>query len=137
MMSSAQIQTHQIPSNLESLTLVEQIIEDIKNMYGVPEELYGNILVSVTEAINNAIRHGNANHAYPTISFSFESSDLEYRFIINDRGPGFDFENVPDPTHPDNLERPDGRGIFIMRSLADEVKFDNGGSQVEIVFHRN
>ena len=130
MMSSAQIQTHQLPSSLESLTIVEQIIEDIKNLYGVPEEMYGNILVSVSEAINNAIRHGNAANLSIPISFSFESTDDEYRFIIQDQGPGFDFEN------PDNIEKPDGRGIFIMRSLADEVKFLEGGSRVEIVFHR-
>lgn len=137
MMASAQIQTHHLPSSIDSLALVEQLIEDFRNLYHIPEDLYGNILVSVTEAINNAIRHGNKEKPDQTISFSFESSEDEYRFIIEDKGPGFDFENVPDPTHPDNIEKPDGRGIFIMKSLADEVAFEEGGSKVIVRFKRS
>ncbi len=136
MMSSAQIQTHQLPSSIESLSLVEQIIEDIKNLRGIPEELYGNILVSVTEAVNNAIRHGNQMDSSTLIEFSYEFGDKEIKFSVKDEGPGFDRSLIPDPTHPDNLEKPDGRGIFIMESLSDEVEFKDGGSLVCIKFNR-
>ncbi len=136
MMASAQIQKHQIPSNMEGLSLVERLIEDIRTFYKIPEELYGNILVSVTEAINNAIRHGNKFDENKSVHFSFEQSDDAYIFQIKDEGPGFDFLHVPDPTHPDNLEKPDGRGIFIMDSLADEVNFTEEGRMVEIKFNR-
>lgn len=136
MMSSAQIQTHQLPSSIESLSLVEQIIEDIKNLHGIPEELYGNILVSLSEAVNNAIKHGNKENPNSYIHFSFEHTDKEFRFSIKDEGPGFEYDNIPDPTHPDNLEKPDGRGIFIMQSLADDVVFEDNGSLVSICFYR-
>jgi serine/threonine-protein kinase RsbW len=136
MMSSAQIQSHQLPTSIDSLTLVEQIIEDIKNIHGIPEELYGNILVSITEAVNNAIKHGNNSDTNLTIDFSYEFSKNEIQFLIKDKGTGFDRNSIPDPTHPDNLEKPDGRGIFIMESLSDEVEFLENGSLVCIKFNR-
>jgi serine/threonine-protein kinase RsbW len=135
-MSSAQIKTHRLPSNIDSLALVEQIIEDIRNLHGISEELYGNILVSVTEAVNNAIKHGNHSDISQEINFSYEFSDHEIRFLIKDQGNGFDRNSIPDPTHPDNIEKPDGRGIFIMESLSDEVEFLENGSLICITFNR-
>lgn len=136
MMSNAQIQTHLLPSHIDSLTLVEQIVEDIKNIHGIPEELYGNILVSITEAVNNAIKHGNKLNESLKVEFSYEFTDKEIHFIIKDEGEGFDRNTIPDPTHPDNIEKPDGRGIFIMESLADEVEFQENGRLVSIKFNR-
>lgn len=136
MMSNAQIISHQLPSSIESLSLLENIIEEIKSLHHVPEELYGNILVSVTEAVNNAIRHGNKFKEALLVDLQFELNDEAYSFQIKDQGEGFDYTNIPDPTHPDNLEKPDGRGIFIMESLSDEVKFQDKGSVVNIKFLR-
>lgn len=135
MMSNAQIQTHLLPSNIDSLTIVEQIVEDIKNIHGIPEELYGNILVSITEAVNNAIKHGNKMNESLQVEFSYEYTEKEIHFIIKDKGEGFDRNSIPDPTHPDNIEKPDGRGIFIMESLADEVEFQENGRLVSIKFN--
>ena len=53
---------------------------------------------------------------------------------VADEGEGFDFDNLPDPTAPENLEKPDGRGIFLMKNLSDDVKFDDNGSRVSITF---
>lgn len=136
MMASAQINTHKLPTKIQSLTIVEQIIEDIRNIYGISEEIYGNILVSVTEAVNNAIRHGNKLDENLPIDFSFSLTETELQFTIKDQGSGFDFDNLPDPTHPSNLEKPDGRGIYIMKNLSDKVEFLDNGSQVIIHFNR-
>jgi len=67
--------------------------------------------------------------------FSFDLSEKQYQFTILDQGSGFDYENVPDPTHPDNIEKIDGRGIFIMTSLADNITFEQGGSKVILSFN--
>lgn len=136
MMASAQINSHKLPTKIQSLTIVEQIIEDIRNVHGISEEIYGNILVSVTEAVNNAIRHGNKMNEELPIDFSFTQTETEYLFTIKDQGVGFDFDNLPDPTHPSNIEKPDGRGIFIMKNLSDKVEFLDNGSQVIIHFNR-
>ena len=136
MMASAQIQTYQLESEIDSLARVEQIIEELKSFYKIPEDIYGNILVSITEAVNNAIRHGNKLDPEKSVDFSFESSDKEFVFKIQDRGTGFDPDSIPDPTLPENIDKPDGRGIFIMKNLSDEVKFEDEGRRIEITFYR-
>ena len=136
MMASASIHKHQLPSEIETLAKVEQIIEELKEQYTISEEIYGNILVSLSEAVNNAIKHGNGLNPEKYIDFSFETSEKEYVFTIIDEGSGFDYENIPDPTHPDNIEKAYGRGIFIMKSLADDVEFIDNGKQIKIHFNR-
>ena len=57
------------------------------------------------------------------------------KFIVTDEGPGFDHQQLPDPTSPENLEKPGGRGIFLMKNLCDEVQFEQEGKQVELSFY--
>lgn len=137
MMASAFIHKHLLPSEIDTLAKVEQIIEDLKEEYSIPEEIYGNILVSLSEAVNNAIKHGNKLNAKKLVSFIFDPTEAEFNFTIVDQGNGFDYKNVPDPTHPDNIEKPDGRGIFIIKNLSDKVEFNENGSEVKISFNRH
>ncbi|MBD3662177.1 MAG: ATP-binding protein [Arenibacter algicola] len=135
-MMSIVIEKHQLPSELASMARVEQLIDELKEKHQIPEELYGNLLVATTEAVNNAIKHGNQMQKDRLIDLNFELSDAEYSVVIKDQGPGFDYENVPDPTLPENIEKPDGRGIFIMKNLSDEVEFEDNGSMVRLKFNR-
>lgn len=135
MMASAQIQKYRLESEIGSLAKVEQIIEELKDLYKIPEDIYGNILVSITEAVNNAIRHGNKLDPKKEVDFSFESNEKEFIFKIIDQGTGFDPDSIPDPTLPENIDKPDGRGIFIMKNLSDEVKFEDDGRRIEITFY--
>ena len=135
MMTSSTTKHYTLNSSVESLAKVEQIIESVKEEFGIPEEIFGNILVSVSEGISNAIKHGNKLDATKSVEFSFDLSEKQYQFTILDQGSGFDYENVPDPTHPDNIEKIDGRGIFIMTSLADNITFEQGGSKVILSFN--
>ncbi|MAY84881.1 MAG: ATP-binding protein [Flavobacteriales bacterium] len=136
-MSSAQIQKYQLESEIDSLAKVETIVDELKEQFQIPEDIYGNILVAITEAVNNAIRHGNKLDPEKKVDFSFEYTEKEYLFKIQDKGSGFDPTSIPDPTLPENLDKPDGRGIFIMTNLSDEVKFEDDGRRVEIAFHRS
>ena len=136
MMTSSSIYKHTLPSTIESLAKVEQIIEEIKVAHKISDEIYGNILVSLSEAVNNAIKHGNKMDESKMVGFSFEEEEKKYIFTVTDQGNGFDFNNTPDPTHPDNIEKMNGRGIFIMQNLADEVEFENGGREIRISFNR-
>ena len=70
------------------------------------------------------------------MSFEFDPTETEFNFKIIDQGSGFNYDDIPDPTHPDNLEKPDGRGIFIIRNLSDKVEFNESGSEVKISFNR-
>jgi serine/threonine-protein kinase RsbW len=124
-----------ISSKSENLTQVEKLVEQICATHQVPEDNYGNILVAVTEAVNNALYHGNKANPDKSIDISFEVRDKQVSFTIKDQGDGFDFSNIPDPTDPLNIEKPHGRGVFLMKSLAERVTFEEQGSKVILEFN--
>ena len=121
-------------SKLESVGEVESLINAIFEDYELSPDYYGNMLVAITEAVNNAITHGNKLDENKKVHFSFSHQGDEFRFVIKDEGNGFDYTHVPDPTSPENIEKPDGRGIFLMEHLANDIIFSDGGSCVELVF---
>jgi serine/threonine-protein kinase RsbW len=102
--------------------------------HSVIEEHYGDILIAMTEGVNNAIVHGNKLDINKSVSVEYEKRGKDLFFRISDEGAGFDYENLPDPTAPENLERPNGRGVFLMRNLSDECLFEENGRIVELVF---
>ena len=110
--------------------MIDSVCEDLD----LTEDNYGNVLIAVTEAVNNAITHGNHSEAGKRVKVSVEQEGSKVVFTVSDEGEGFDFENVPDPTAPENIEKIDGRGIFLMKSLSDGVEYKNGGSEVSITF---
>ena len=122
-------------SETKSLLILEKWINKLCETHSISSEKYGNILIAVTEAVNNAIIHGNLNVVSKKTVVSYDISEKTLSFFIKDEGAGFDFNNLPDPTDPENIETPDGRGIFLMRHLSDDVVFHNEGSFVEILFN--
>jgi serine/threonine-protein kinase RsbW len=126
--------TIQIISQPESINIIEKVIDDLKNEYDIHEDSYGNILVAVTEAVNNAIQHGNQNDPSKKVKVTYEIDGDRVSFVIADEGKGFDYYNLPDPTAPENLEKPTGRGVFLMKHLADQVIFSENGKVVELYF---
>ena len=123
-----------IPSDFGSINKVENLIDNMCSRLEVNEDYYGNVLISVTEAVNNAIQHGNKMSADLNVDLSVGDKETDFCFSVKDYGDGFDFENLPDPTAPENIEKEDGRGIFLMRSLSEEVEFLEGGRKVDIYF---
>ena len=133
-MIPAKYQTLKINSNTQSLRLVERLVEDVCQIYSVNEDCYGNMLIAVTEAVNNAILHGNKNDPEKFVKIGFESDDDKLVFSIADEGDGFDHTNLPDPTDPVNIDKISGRGVFLMQSLADSIQFEQNGSKVLLGF---
>lgn len=123
-----------LPSDMESLLKVEEVVDKVCADYGIPEDAYGNVLIAVTEALNNAIIHGNGGVRQKNVELVVREDVNSVLFEVKDEGAGFDYFNLPDPTAPENLEKPNGRGVFLMRSLADEVEFYDNGSRVELRF---
>lgn len=124
----------EIVSQPQSINIIEKIIDDLKNEFDIHEDAYGNILVAVTEAVNNAIVHGNNCDPQKNVSVGYEVDGDRIVFTITDSGKGFDYYNLPDPTAPENLEKPTGRGVFLMKHLADQVIFSENGKVVELYF---
>lgn len=123
-----------LDSRQESVAQVEALVDTIKEELDLGDEMYGNIIVSVTEAVNNAIMHGNKQDPEKKVEVSVAKDHHSLIFYIKDEGAGFDFNNLPDPTAPENLEKPTGRGVFLMKNLSDLVVFSDNGSVVEIHF---
>ena len=121
-------------SKPENIAIVERLIDEMCEQHSVIEEHYGDILIAMTEGVNNAIVHGNKLDINKSVSVEYEKRGKDLFFRISDEGAGFDYENLPDPTSPENLERPNGRGVFLMRNLADECLFEENGRIVELVF---
>lgn len=131
-----QIQYREIlfPASHESMQKAEALIDSIADEVQLSEELRGNIHVAVFEALRNAIEFGNKSDAKKNVKVTIEGKDNEIVFTVKDEGVGFDFDHLPDPTAPENVEKITGRGIFLMKNLADKVEFLDGGSKVKIHF---
>ena len=127
----------EIKSSVENIRLVESLIDEVCGELLVNEDMYGNILIAVTEATNNAIVHGNKKDQNKDVKLVVDKNDEGLVFSIEDQGTGFNYESLPDPTAPENVEKPDGRGIFLMKNLADKIEFLENGSKVNITFAIN
>ena len=127
----------QVPSLVENIRMIESFIDNAKERFHLDDDIYGNIMIAVTEAVNNAIKHGNSNDKGKNVHLSLALDDSMIKFIIKDEGTGFDYGNLPDPTAPENLEKPGGRGIFLMKHLSDEVEFKDAGREVVLSFYVN
>jgi serine/threonine-protein kinase RsbW len=127
----------QVPSIVENIRMIESFIDNAKERFHLNEDIYGNIMIAVTEAVNNAIKHGNRGDKSKNVFISLALDESLIKFIIKDEGPGFNYQNLPDPTAPENLEKIGGRGIFLMRHLSDEVEFKDQGRIVELSFYVN
>jgi serine/threonine-protein kinase RsbW len=125
----------QIPSIIENIRIVESFIDNSREKFQIEDDIYGNIMVAVTESVNNAIRHGNKFDKDKNVYLSLFVEPNQLRFEIEDEGSGFDPNSLSDPTAPENLENPGGRGIFLMRNLCDDVNFSNDGRTVSLTFN--
>jgi serine/threonine-protein kinase RsbW len=124
-----------IPSDLSNLFRVEKLIEKLSEVLNFGDELFGNITVCLVEAVSNAIQHGNGNDVTKIVLLEYKVKNNLLIFYISDEGNGFDFDKVPDPTLPENIENIKGRGIFLIRNLADKVSFEHKGSKIIISFN--
>jgi len=134
-MTSLNIHKIKIPSLKENIRIVESFIDNAKDSNKLNDDIYGNIMVAVTESVNNAIKHGNGENKEKNVWLSLSYEGKMIKFVIEDEGLGFDFKTLPDPTAPKNIDKPNGRGIFLMKHLSDEVSFKDEGKVVELCFY--
>jgi len=126
--------TIRIESKLSNLGIVENAIDTITRDAGINKENYGKILVSVMEAVNNAIVHGNKYDEKKFVNIFILLENNLLKVTVEDQGKGFKLSDVPDPTQPENLENINGRGVFLMKNLADELEFNKMGNKVILKF---
>jgi serine/threonine-protein kinase RsbW len=125
-----------IPSRLEELDAVQRLIGEATSAFGLSEDMAYWMELTVSESVINAIRHGNRSD--PTkkahLAISFDGENVEV--IVEDQGEGFNLEELADPTRAENLLKPCGRGILIIRSFMDEVTLspkEGGGVRLHML----
>lgn len=124
-----------IPSKIENLRIVERTIDEISADYNLNSEIYGNILIATIEAANNAMLHGNKLDENKNVNIVFSVLEKKLMITVKDQGTGFDYAHIPDPTSPENLEKINGRGVFLMERLTDSIAFFENGTKVEMTFN--
>jgi serine/threonine-protein kinase RsbW len=124
----------EIPTDVRSIEhAVEYVVQRCRTCETYQKRLRLNFRVGLTEALTNAVLYGNAHDPskHVLVEVALEDGRLEAR--VTDQGGGFDPSSIPDPTEPENILKPGGRGLFIMRQLLDEVSYNDRGNQVTLV----
>ncbi len=112
-----------IPSRQDYLARVDQYTERIVRDLCLPSQMLDDVAISISEAVNNAIVHGNKLDENKRVVIRYYHCAKYLRLVVRDEGPGFSMDAVPDPRQKQNLLKPSGRGILIMRHLMDRVFF--------------
>lgn len=112
--------------------LIQQLKEN-----GVQEEIIFDIHVGFEEALRNAMIHGNQQDSEKKVLVETEVTGESVTILVEDEGEGFEPGELPDPTHGDNLLRESGRGVYLIKHLMDEVRYENGGRRVIMVKYLN
>lgn len=124
-----------VNSKIENLRKVEKFVDEISTECTLNSEVYGNLLIATLEGANNAIVHGNKLNENLLVKIKANCKDNVLKLVIEDTGPGFDYQHIPDPTSPENIENVSGRGVFLMSKLSDKLEFFNNGAIVELSFN--
>jgi serine/threonine-protein kinase RsbW len=126
-----------IPSSTtEGQKIQERIITRLEEI-GFPARGIFGVRLALEEALVNAIKHGNGLDPTKEVLVTCQISNDKVRVVIEDQGPGFRLQDVPDPTEDENLEKPGGRGIMLMRAFVSVVEYNERGNRVVLEKHRN
>lgn len=124
-----------LASRFENIEVAERALLDLCRRAGWPSDEDYWLVTALREAVANAVRHGNRQNPKKLVRLEYTVHDSTVTIVIEDEGEGFDPGDVPDPTNPENLLRPSGRGIFYMRQFMTRVEFSRapgGGTVVEM-----
>jgi len=125
----------ELASGFDSIPLLEDLLCRIREEYSIAEDQFNRIWIVLNEAVTNAIRHGNKCDPAKKVRLMLETRhSRHFCFTVEDEGAGFDPQKVPDPTSPKHIAEPNGRGIYLIRRLANSVNFSEKGTRLEISF---
>jgi serine/threonine-protein kinase RsbW len=123
----------EIPSEKKSIKAIEPIILELKHKLKLRDDRFYNILIAVTEAVNNALIHGNKLNYDKKVFITVHSDNKYITVKVRDEGCGFDPELLADPRQPENLLKESGRGVFLIKELSDNYEYVFSGQGSELV----
>lgn len=118
----------------ENFNQVEKLIEEVCDTYKLNHNYIGCLLTSMDAAYSNAMIHGNNSNPEKTITVSFEKNPTGVSFTITDEGNGFNFDAIPDIKEDGKKKEFPGRGLFLIKSLSDELEFNKEGNSITLGF---
>ena len=126
-----------LDSTLDSVNEVERKASELATASGLDEDEVQRVEMAVREAAVNAVYHGNQYDPNKKMTFSMERTAESIVIVISDQGKGLEETEIPDPLAPENLLKPSGRGIFLIRSFMDEVRIRNlqPGTEITLIKH--
>lgn len=134
--ASAQNQI-KINSDFDKVQPIEDEILSACERFGFDEQAVFAIKLALEEAITNAIKHGNGLDPDKHVFVHYKVDQTELWVSVRDEGVGFSPDQVPDPTRNENLEKPSGRGVMLMKAYMSHVEFDNTGNTVMMTKKRD
>ncbi len=124
-----------LSSDLEELDKLEAFARNITDAVSCDADKAHQIMLVLTEAVTNAILHGNKQQPEKSVEITAALSPERVVLSVRDQGTGFDPESIPNPLKDENLLKSSGRGVWLMHEFADEVRFRDHGREVELEFH--
>ncbi len=121
-----------IPSNTLAARAIQLRIVDLLESHDYPSHDVMGVRLALEEVLMNAIKHGNKKDPAKTVRIKYEVTLERVCVEVEDQGDGFRPEDVPDPTLPENLERPGGRGVFLIQRFMSSVEYNPRGNQVRV-----
>lgn len=135
-MSQARTQRLVIPNDFEQARQAQTKVLQSASEQGFDEDSLFAIRLALDEALCNAVRHGNKNDPSKHITVEYTVDEDRLKVSVADEGGGFVPNHLPDPTADENLERPNGRGVMLMKAYMTDVSYNEQGNQVTMVKDR-
>lgn len=123
-----------LASRFDEVERVELFVNDLQSLAGFDDELFGNIMLALSEAVTNAIVHGNKEEPSKKVYLNARKHGNTLTISIKDEGEGFDPDSLPDPLKEENLLKEGGRGVYLIRQFADKVTYSENGTKITIEF---
>lgn len=126
-----------LSSNFEEVERLEHYIDDLQEWAEFDDEDYSRIMLTLSEAVTNAILHGNKENPEKKVTVIGKLQKSTLVITVKDEGEGFEPDSIPDPLKEENLLNIGGRGVYLIEEYADELRFEENGTKLEMVFKLN
>lgn len=125
-----------LSSSLDEMERLEPFVDELQEWATFGEDDYNRIMLALSEAINNAILHGNQQDPNKTVKVNTKLADQGGILIVSveDEGKGFDPDDIPDPLKEENLLNEGGRGVYLIKQYSDDIAFSKNGTKITITF---
>jgi serine/threonine-protein kinase RsbW len=129
-----QTKTLTLSSDFDEIQRVESFVDELQDWISFDDDTYGNVMLALSEAVTNAIVHGNKQDSDKKVHIKASQSNQKLTISIKDEGEGFDPSSLPDPLQDENLLKEGGRGVYLIEQFADEVTYSEGGTKITVRF---